>query len=233
MTVSNLVKYTLSAALALLVVGCDGDARQNEEAKKKPAAVNPPTTLPIPQAATQPSANATSQPAVSFLFLKEVPDPRKSQAEIDPALSANDPKDIGVSIQFPRARLRLTGKGESHLVALLYSDDPKEAITKDWKGDRYYFRMPLQAADLRALESFPYRSVVEFNSDDDTSNGVFLKGDRYHFVPIDLSVRFEMQGSQVVAYLGGLFKQYDTTDIQAEPKWFQIQGIVPAVPNSK
>jgi hypothetical protein len=214
-----LAKFGLSAAMAIAVAGCDSGDRQatHTPPADQPAKVNPPTTLP----ATKPVAQVT--PGESYLWLREVPDPRKSQAD---AAQPADPDEVGAAVKFPRARLKLTSKGESHLVALLYSDDPKEALKANWQGDRYYFRMPLQISDPKAIDGQPYRMAVGVDDSDETSNGVFLRGDRTHLEPIDLSVRFEQQGAQVVVYIGGLFKQQDTTDVNVEPRWFHLQGIV-------
>ena len=229
----NPAVLALSAALALAAgAGCDGDSgRGTTPPPGAPAAVNPPTTLPAPNetAATAAAPAPASQPTASYLWIHEVPDPRKSQAD-DAAAGTSRVDETWTPVQFPRARLRLAHKGEDKLVALLYSDDPKEAISKNWQGDRYYFRMPLPyVPDAKALDGAPYRMSVPLEGAEETTNGVFLKGDRYHLEPVDLSVRFEVQGGLVNVYVGGRFKQYDTTDVEAEPRWFHLQGIVQAV----
>lgn len=218
----------LSAILALgTSAGCDNRSGQGTTPTAGvPAAVNPPTTLPAPHEAAAAPQPAT-QPLASYLWLHEVPDPRRSEADYTPGSTKVD--DTWTPVQFPRARLRLAGKGDDKLVALLYSDDPKEAISKSWDGDRYYFRMPLpHVADAKALDGAPYRMSVALEGADETTNGVFLKGDRYHMEPVDLSVRFEVQGGLVTLYVGGRFKQYDTADVEAEPRWFHLQGIIQA-----
>lgn len=220
----QLAAMGLSACL-MVAAGCDGTSEQTQSPPPgQPAVVAPPTTLPAPELA---SAQLQAIPVSSFLWLREVSDPRKSQSE--EAIAASDADPNGIPVQFPRARLRLVGKGEDRMVAVLYSDDPKEAINKTWQGDRYYFRMPLRIGDPAKLDEAPFRMAVPFEGQDETSNGVFRQGDRYHFEPIDLSVRFEPEGSQVKIYIGGLFKQYDTTDLAGDPKWFHVQGIVQAV----
>ena len=214
------------SAVLVIAVGCDDSSEQAKTPPpNQPAVVAPPTTLPSPELA---SAKLPAVPVSSYLWLREVPDPRKSQADVEPA-TATDTDPNGVAVQFPRARLRLSGKGEDRMIAMLYSDDPKEAINKGWQGDRYYFRMPLRVGDVQQLDDAPYRMAVPFEGQDETSNGVFRMGDRYHMEPIDLMVRFEPEGSQVKIFLGGLFKQYDTSDVSAEPKWFHVQGIIQAV----
>lgn len=214
-----------AATLACAVGGCDTSDQQADRTPPpgQPATVDPPTALP-PASSTQPAA--TQPVGESYLWLKEVPDPRR-KAEADVAPPA-DPDEIGKPVKFPRARLKLTGKGDHALVALLYSDDPKEAIKADWQGDRYYFRMPLQVADRAAIDGLPYRMAVSLEEAEETTTGVFLVGDRYHLEPIDLSVKFEVQGPHVRVFIGGLFKQIDGSNALAEPRWFHVQGIVQA-----
>ena len=227
------IAFALATLSALAVMGgCDRDARKENEQVTTPAAVQPPTPTaasvdPAPQLAssTQPAAGPTvDAPAVSYLFFKEVPDPTQSQEG-----AVVDPSDYGDKIAFPRARIRLSGKGETHLTAYLYSDDPKEAIRRNWQGHRYSFRMPLRVASADHLDEADYRLKVNFVGADETSNGVYLTGDRFHLEPIDLSVRFESVGPKLVRlYIGGLFKQFDTTEVDAEPRWFHVRGIVDA-----
>jgi len=222
-------KTQLALSLSMLIAvawGCDSNSEQAvTPPPDQPAVVNAPTTLPAPElaSATLPS---TATPVSSYLWLREVADPRKSQGEAPEPPATEDPN--GVARQFPRARLKLTGKGEDRIVAMLYSDDPKEAINKAWQGDRYYFRMPMRVLEAAQLDDAPFRMSVPFEGADETSTGVFLQGDRYHLEPIDLIVRFESEGSQVKVFIGGLFKQFDTHDVTAEPKWYHIQGIVQA-----
>ena len=224
----------LSAALMVAAgVGCDGgDAnRGTTPPPGTPAAVDPPTTLPAPAGDATSAAKPVpaGQAASSYLWIKEVPDPRKSQGEFVPSMVQVD--ETWTAVQFPRARLRLASKGEDKLVGLLYSDDPKEAISKDWQGDRYYFRMPLpHVPDAKALDGAPFRMSVPLDGvgADETTNGVFLKGDRYHLEPVDLSATFEVHGPLVHVRMGGRFKCFDTTDVEAEPRWFHLQGILQA-----
>jgi hypothetical protein len=228
-----------AAAMALAVsAGCDSGASSENvvpPVPDQPAKVSPPTSVPTPllpavgPAATQPVATDPLASAPSYLYLKEVPDPRKTQAAAGTGGSADDPNDFGKAVEFPRARLRLTGKGGHNVVALLYSDDPKEALKANWAGDRYYFRMPLQITDRRQIDGSQYRMVAELDGTDETSNGVFLKGDEAHLEPVDLWVIFENQGPRTVASIGGLFKLSDADNPAGEPRWFQVKGIVQAV----
>jgi hypothetical protein len=226
----------LAASATGGVVGCDG----GESARQKNDQVTQPAVVPAPRpgdgsalagALTQPSAGPQTRPAEladSYLFLREVPPPQWSgQDLVVPALP--DPENMGEATRFAGARLRLLGKGEGPLVAVLFSNDPKEAITQKWQGNRYYFRMPLRVSDASKLDQSPYRLRVSRDDADETTEGVYLAGDRYHLEPIDLSVEFTPIGSQVWAVsLGGLFKLYDNEDVAAAPRWFFVQGIVHA-----
>lgn len=233
-----MAKVACAAAMALAVAGCDSGTSTADVAPPvpdQPAKVSPPTSVPSPlipavgpsASATQPVAADPLAAAPSYLFLKEVPDPRKTQVGGEAA--AADANDFGKSVEFPRARLRLTGKGGHNVVALLYSDDPKEALKGNWAGDRYYFRMPLQVTDRRQVDGTQFRMVADLAETEETSNGVFLKGDQDHLEPVDLWVIFENQGPRTVASIGGLFKLSDADKPEAEPRWFQVKGIVQAV----
>src|SRR5688572_23671077 len=95
---NKLLAWGFAAMTALAVAGCDsGPEADKTPPADQPAKVSPPTTVP---------STAAQTPEVdlgpSYLFIKEVPDPRLSQAEGQIPV---DPNDWGPSFQFPRARL--------------------------------------------------------------------------------------------------------------------------------
>ena len=55
-------------------------------------------------------------------------------------------------VEFPPAILQLRQKDE-RLSALLLSDDPKDAIDDNYKGNSFYMHMPVDAADVKDLTS--------------------------------------------------------------------------------
>lgn len=208
----------VAAVLGCAIAGCN----RSEQADHTPPpgqepAVPAPVSVPAP--ATQPISPKAYLP--SFLYIKEVPDPRKSQTtEVAPA----DPAVWGPTVQFARARLSIVGKGGHALSAVLFSDDPKEALKDNWTGDRYLFRMPLRINDRKAIDGYRYRWTNSLEGADETDSGIFLRGDSEHIEPVDLDVQFVVDGSTVKVWLGGLFKQFDPGT--GETHWYHVRGII-------
>lgn len=221
-------RAALFAAVAVaslsIPFGCDRTSGP-EAATTGPDSAKPPIVKPaeaialpttVPSVATAP---APMQP--SFLYLKYIPDPDDSSATNDtvPVATADD---LGSAQCFPAARLRITGHDES-LTALLFSDDPKEAIAKGWNGDRYYFRMPLQqGVDAKHIDGAEWLYTTSPTDKEETGNGVFLGGDRMHLEPISMRVGFEGSGPNIVVRISGQFLLFDTSDTTAKPKWVQV-----------
>ena len=138
------------------------------------------------------------------------------------------PQDLGNARQFPPARLRVTGHGDEAGVALLFSDDPKEAIGHDWQGDRYYFSMTLQqpVADSHQLDGMSWEFTASSSEREENANGIFLHGDQFHLEPISMQVHFSGQAPQLLVWISGEFVEYDTTNPNAEPRHCWVTGRV-------
>ena len=84
--------------------------------------------------------------------------PAKAQATS--AAPATRPASLininGVATVFPPARMRLEHDGE-HLVALLFSDDPREALKNNYTGNSFYLRMQLDIGDAAELAQTEWR----------------------------------------------------------------------------
>ncbi|HEX8914522.1 MAG TPA: hypothetical protein VF796_19390, partial [Humisphaera sp.] len=220
-----ILSIALSVGFAVAGVGCDRDGgtagRQENDAVKHDPVVPPPTT-----ASTRPAVSTAAELNESYLYLREIAAPRWSGDE----LILNDVQnleEVGEKVAFPGARLKLTHRGNESLVALLFSNDPKDALKATWQGDRYYFRMPLRVRDPKALDASPYRLRVSRDQTEETTEGVFLAGDRYQLEPIDLSVTFSRRSDvpgMWSIWVGGVFKQRDTSDVTADPKWYIVKG---------
>jgi hypothetical protein len=209
-----------------LFAGCNRDEQANRTPPPgKAPAVPAPVEVPTP--ATKPVEHAAVAP--SYLFIKKVPPPAgaaQSQSQAQPSTDEN-PNDMGPSVAFAAARLAFTGKGGHGLVAVLFSDDPKEALKDNWTGDRYKFRMPLLITDRSQIDGRPYRMERPFDSsEEDTQEGIFFHGDDVHLEPIDLDVRFEMDNGKVLVKMGGLFKQVDPN--RGEVQWYHVRGVLRA-----
>jgi hypothetical protein len=182
---------------AALHLGCD---------QPKPATPAPgPTTMPTTAPSTQPVAEVpTSQPATQPAF---------SQLMID-----------GQMYNFPSAKLHV-GKSGSHVVARLFTDDPKAALEDDYKGNHYDVQMRLddiQAPEDVYMAAWQYKSQsAEYNN---TPYGIFLDGMRYQLQPLDVSARFLGTMFQVHIDLEGQFLVFDDSDKTAAPKVVYVKG---------
>jgi hypothetical protein len=112
----------------------------------------------------------------------------------------------GVATGFPPARLRLTRTDEG-VRALLFSDDPRNATSADYKGNSFYFDVPLRLADPKDLNGAEYwYKAPDSDAEDDLPYGIFLGGIRgTHLQPQDLAVKFETDGEKVMVTLAGRF----------------------------
>lgn len=188
------------ALTTLLLVGCDSRDPSVVKSNPKPT----PTTAP---AATQPDAlalAATTEPATTQ---------PASQLTVD-----------GQSYPFPAARLRVSKSGK-HVVARLYSDDPKAALSDDYKGNSYDLVMELD--DITDPQQV-YASVWQFKARSrdyaDSSHGIFLEGIRYQLEPYNVSAHFLGGILQVRVDLEGEFMQFDQVDASSTPKSVFVRG---------
>jgi len=164
-----------------------------------------PTTMPSTAPATQPVAEApATQPATQPAF---------SQLMID-----------GQMYNFPDAKLHV-GKSGNHVVARLYTDDPKAALEDDYKGNHYDVQMRLD--DIQAPQDI-YTAAWQFKSQsaeyNNTAYGIFLDGMRYQLQPLDASARFLGTMFQVHIDLEGQFLIFDDSDKSAAPKVVYVKG---------
>lgn len=166
----------------------------------------PPATAPATLPTTEPVAQTpTTQPAAT--------QPAFSQLTID-----------GRPYTFPDARLRV-GMAGSHVVARLYTNDPKAALDDDYKGNHYDVQMRLD--DIQAPQQV-YASVWQFKSQsqefNNTPYGIFLDGMRFQLQPMDVTARFLGTMLQVQVSLDGQFLLFDDADKSATPKVVYVKG---------
>lgn len=174
--------------------------------RKSPATPPSPTnTAPTTAPATQPVALApTSQPATQPAF---------SQISID-----------GQMYTFPGAKIRVVQSG-SHVVARLYSDDPKAALDDDYKGNHYDLQMRLDDINdphLLYTSAWQFKAISSEYSD--SPYGIFLNGMRYQLQPQDVSARFLGTMTQVHIDLEGRFLVFDDSDKTAAPRAVYVKG---------
>src|SRR4030095_180099 len=102
---------------------------------------------------------------------------------------------------FPPARMRLEDDGQQ-VVAMLFSDDPKEALKNNYAGNSFYLRMELDVADIAELPQAQWRYQAPSAADhDDSPYGIFLVGRKDQLEPFDVRATFRRDGESVVTVL--------------------------------
>ena len=147
------------------------------------------------------------------------------------------PNEPPMMVKFPPAKVRLK-KTADGMQAVLYTDDPPEAASKDYKGNSYLFEMELaKLTEPAALNHAQYRFHVEPGSAGadravETNNGVFLNGWDTHLQPADVLVAFEGEPPQLMAKVVGTFKVV-SGDKDGPPRMAMVQAILPVSVESK
>jgi len=150
---------------------------------------------------------------------------------------ADAPDQPPVMVKFPPAKVRLKKTAEG-MQAVLYTDDPPEAASKDYKGNSYVFEMELaKVTEPGELNRAQYRFHAEPGSAGadravETNNGVFLNGWDTHLQPAEVVVAFEGEPSQLMANVVGTFRVV-TADKDGPPRVAMIQAMLPASVESK
>ena len=142
-------------------------------------------------------------------------------------------------VAFPPAKLRLKKAGDG-VQAVLYTDDPPEAASQDYRGNSYLFEMELtnvtSAAELdRAQHRFraePPGSAAA-GRQDDTKNGVFLNGWDTHLRPVDVVVAFEGVPPLLMAKAVGTFEVVTRSEKDAPPRLAVVQAMLPVSVETK
>ena len=192
---------------ALAAVGCDdrSTARSarpaSSDRSSAPAATPPADAAAQTAGSTRPATHpADTQPANSFLTID------------------------GRILEFPSARLRLT-RTEEGVRALLFSNDPKEAISANYRGNSYYFDMPLKIAGPEDIADGEYAyKAPSSESAEESPDGIFLNGMRTHLQPQDIAITFEGEPNKVIARLAGRFLVINTTGETAPSQFAAVTG---------
>jgi hypothetical protein len=190
-------KWLLAGLLAMcLLLGCERPSASD------PGKAGGPTTAP----ANPPRLPATTQSATSSTSPATAP--LATTITIEGAIN-----------EFPPARLRLDEvDGKVH--AILYTDDPEEALRNDYEGNSFYFDLPLEIETAADITAATYDFKATSSDQEDTPEGIFLFGRRWHLQPDDIRIDFRTySATQAVASgvpdvvtvrIGGTFRMFDT-----------------------
>ena len=212
------------ATVAALAVGgggggiaCEQRVREAKADKPRPAAKK--------DAAASPTAAQPADPAVP---VDAVP------AALPETKPAEPPRPVlsflmidGLGAQFPSTKLVLHEGTGGKLRAELFSDLPKSALAH-YEGNELYLEMDLQPGQgPQEVDGASWRYKAAGSDKDDSANGIFLNGQRRHLQPMDVLVKFERQGEQLMARVMGQFRAYEPGTPDALAPFVGVRGAVP------
>ena len=85
-----------------------------------------------------------------------------------------------------------------------------------------------EAFDVQKVDGAEWWYQASASEREESANGVFLKGDRYHFEPFNVRVRLEGKPATggLSVQIAGQFFMYDTTDPNKPPRLVNVRGIL-------
>src|SRR3954463_11442506 len=130
----------------------------------------------------------------------------------------------GREVSFPPARMVLQ-QAQPTVDLLLFSDDPPNALSATYTGNRYYFDLKLEIDDLEKLAASDMHWKAASIERADAPDGIFLDGDKKSLQPYDLQVVFNQQAGKWYSIdLAGEFLLFGEKDDAAPPKRVLVRG---------
>ena len=133
----------------------------------------------------------------------------------------------GREFTFPAARLVLQ-QSEPTVDLLLFSDDPPNALSATYAGNRYYFELKLDIDDLQKLAASDMHWKAASIERVDAPDGIFLDGDKRMLQPYDLRIAFSQTGKVYTIELGGQFLLFQNKEEATAPKTVLVRGTLMA-----
>ncbi len=139
---------------------------------------------------------APSPPPATMAATVPATAPATSQASIS-LINVNNHSTV-----FPPARMRIE-RDNDHLIATLFSDDPREALKDNYTGNSYYLRMELDVDDVANLSQAQWHfQLPSSDKHEDSPYGIFLAGRQTQIQPYDVRAVFRRAaGSETVTVL--------------------------------
>src|SRR5687767_441155 len=174
------MRWLVVAILVGLCVPAAVVIRRNRNAANQPkpitkTVVNPPDVAMTPDL---PPIKPTSRPTMSTLSIG------------------------GTEYKFPAARL-VVQHTDPELSLLLFSDEPRAALAKDYAGNRYHLELNLAVPDLATFTSAEYTQKAASMAIVESPFGIFIDGDKRQLQPHDIRVLVLKQGEDVTLHLQG------------------------------
>lgn len=135
--------------------------------------------------------------------------------------------------EFPRARLRVEDDGQQ-LNALLFSDDPPQAIKDDYTGNSFYLRMSLGVPDISNLHVARWEHKARSAQREDSPFGIYLSGRKVQLQPYDVQASFA-PGDQntTIVHLWGQFLLWNNMDSSGLPQTVTLNAELPVMVESE
>jgi hypothetical protein len=157
--------------------------------------------------------------------------PAEAEQQAAPAAPAGQaaflPSQTDLYIDGKAARFPLTiayiVHTEPHLDLLLFTDDPPEALSARYGGNRIY--LSVSAGPIR-LDDLPYEVAIRAASLDrrDIPDGIFLDRDRRQLQPYDVRIAFARNSREsLMISINGHFLQFSPWENQA-PTLVHVEG---------
>jgi len=131
----------------------------------------------------------------------------------------------GRLFMFPAARLKLEDDG-SRIIALLFSDDPPQAIKDDYAGNSFYLQMVLDIADVKDLPTAVWVHKSRSSEYQDSPYGIYLNGRKIQIQPYDARATFTVADSTTV-HLSGQCLLWNSADSTGLPQMVLVSGDLP------
>lgn len=129
-------------------------------------------------------------------------------------------------MNFPAAVLRLRPQ-DDQLHPTLSSDDPKEALDRDYKGNSFYFELPGTFSELADITQKPFNFVSESKEREDSPTGIFLQGNHYQLQPVNVKLELRGDAEHMEAWIAGTFLMFDLQDDAVPEKLVAVAGRLP------
>ena len=232
----QLASLVLLAAVMAGAGGCDGGGDDDDAMVLMPVEKRQATRPTVADPSTKPAGGEAEEFDSAFI-------------------TVTDAEGAATTREFPPAKLWLKGLadgqaegGPARVRAMLFSDDPAEALSRDGLEDSFHFEMDLalppeaaarvadrvaageavSPADLARAE-WSYRS-----SEGDPASGrsgIYLAaaaGER-HLRPADVLVAFDPLGEEtVIVTLFGDFVEVDEAGVASAPRRVQVRAVLTA-----
>ena len=209
-----------TAAVGLfLLAGCDDKSKSSSTSTTQQNGSTPDSLT-----TTQPKETRPAMPVAAHIAA-DAPATRPSEPPHSTFFVADGRTTQPLAYNFPRARLHIDREEKT---AVLYSDDPKNAIDAKYVGNGYYMVIHLTDEVLQHLDGYQWHFKAASSEHQDSADGIFLEGQRYHLQPSEMVVTFTGESPLVNVLVEGTFYEFDMSQSTHEGMLVEVKGWVSA-----